>query len=164
MRAEHVAFMGRAKDRSFRGPLGGGGLHVLFPATQTSVRRALSTAMSALRGFGVDDDTRATAEIVLAEALNNVVEHAYEDRGHGIIELEAWRDGRILRFRLRDDGLPMPGNVIPERLPSDILIGTADLPEGGFGWSLIRDLTVDLAYHRDGTRNELCFGLSMSPV
>ncbi len=33
--------------------------------------------------------------------------------------------------------------------------GVGDLPEGGFGWSLIRTLTTDLSYSRQAGRNEL---------
>ena len=31
------------------------------------------------------------------------------------------------------------------------------LPEGGFGWYLIQDLTASLSYFREGRRNFLAF-------
>ena len=40
-------------------------------------------------------------------------------------------------------------------------MGLHDLPEGGFGWGMIRDLTDDLSYRRDGARNELRFTVDL---
>jgi len=57
-----------------------------------------------------------------------------------------------------DQGLPMPGECLPEgRLPE--VRGVEELPEGGFGWHLIRTLSRDLAYRRIDGRNELRFRL-----
>ena len=47
-------------------------------------------------------------------------------------------------------GLPALGQ------PSPLVMGE-DLPEGGFGWFLIRTLTLDLEYERDGGFNKLRF-------
>jgi serine/threonine-protein kinase RsbW len=50
-----------------------------------------------------------------------------------------------------------------ETLPEGRLIARADvsnLPEGGFGWFLIRALSRDLDYRRVGGRNLLSFRLN----
>lgn len=162
MQAEALAFMGHARDHIRPDPFGGnGGLHLIFPATETLVRNALETAMAGLSGMGIDADTRGLAELVLAEVMNNVVEHAFAERGHGIIELEAWRTGSSLTFRVRDDGMPMPGREAPQGKHHDLDVDLMDLPEGGFGWGIIRDLTRDLSYRRDGVRNELTFAIDL---
>ena len=47
-----------------------------------------------------------------------------------------------------------------EELPDGRLAAAAeiqDLPEGGFGWYLIRTLTTDLTYLREGICNTLSF-------
>jgi serine/threonine-protein kinase RsbW len=52
----------------------------------------------------------------------------------------------------------MPKDGLPEgRLVT--LAETATLPEGGFGWFLIRTLSRDLDYRREGGRNLLSFRL-----
>ncbi|MBV7408810.1 ATP-binding protein [Maritimibacter sp. DP1N21-5] len=149
------------RDRPRFGASGLGGLHLIFPAAHASVRRALATVITVLRNAGVGPDACGMVELVLAEALNNVVEHAYEDRGYGLIELETWRDGGSLRVRLCDDGLALPNGRIPAPTRASDPVDRCDLPEGGFGWSIIRDLTVDLRYRRDGARNELSFALPL---
>ena len=104
---------------------------------------------------GLDDDSRSSVEIVLAEALNNIAEHAYA-RDPGKIDLWITSHETFLFFRLVDAGLPMPGGEAP-----DGRLGGApvprDLPEGGFGWFLIRSLTRDLTYLREGDYNMLSF-------
>ena len=51
-----------------------------------------------------------------------------------------------------------PGAKCPRAWPHDLeALGEQDLPEGGFGWFLIRELTHDLTYRRDGSRNHLSF-------
>ena len=104
-----------------------------------------------------EDDLRGTAEIVLAEVLNNIVEHAYADQG-GDITLRLVRHDGALHCTVTDTGAPMPGLCLPEGRfqPLDDL---ADLPEGGFGWFLIRSLTQGLAYRRSKGINRLSFQL-----
>ena len=98
------------------------------------------------------DESRSAAEIVLAEVLNNVVEHAYANFP-GRIEVWVTRRDDYLFIRMEDDGLPMPGGD----LPGGRMVKTDDLPEGGFGWFLIRNLSHELTYQRDGKHNILTF-------
>jgi serine/threonine-protein kinase RsbW len=97
-------------------------------------------------------------ELVLAEVLNNVAEHAYGDSGKGPIELTVTVHEGCIQCRVKDFGAPMPGGALPPaRRHSVKALALQDLPEGSFGWALIRDLTTDLNYQRvDGT-NLLCF-------
>lgn len=163
MLGEPLSFMGHARDRHMAGPIAGnGGLHLVFPATAHAVRRALATSTTTFLAMGVDQDACGLAELVLAEVLNNVVEHAFADRGHGIIEIEAWRAGNALSLRVRDDGIPMPGGEAPAAQRHDLTVETHDLPEGGFGWGIIHDLTRDLTYRRDGARNEVSFAIDFT--
>lgn len=96
----------------------------------------------------------SSAQIVLAEVLNNVSEHAYAGR-IGPIRLMLRQGQDALWCRVEDEGVPMPGGCLPAgRLPSP-----ADLAEGGFGWHLIRTLTRGLQYERAGGVNRLTFDL-----
>jgi serine/threonine-protein kinase RsbW len=120
-----------------------------------SVRDALSRAMRVPPLADIAPDDRSAAEIVLAEILNNIAEHAYA-RGEGPIRLWLCHAQGRLACRVEDEGLPMPGEVLPQNccpLPQD-------LAEGGFGWHLIRSLAQDLAYERLPGVNRLCFTLS----
>lgn len=146
----------RAAGRGARGRLE---VRMLFPSDPLAVRSALGTLLRGLSYLDLSEDTRGTLELVLAEAMNNVVEHAHGDNGEGVIEVAVCHHGGALTCELIDDGIPMPdgdppapdGVVLPEAI--------ADMPEGGFGWLLIRELARDLDYARAEGRNRLTFRL-----
>ena len=91
-------------------------VHLVFPGTQLSVRKALKSCMQGLAHLEMGQDDKASVELVLAEVLNNVVEHAYQEREVGVIELDVTRQGEELDVRILDDGVPMPGGEMPEGL------------------------------------------------
>ena len=156
MPADGVGFAMTADDPSPRPAEGGSAsVDLTFAATTFAVRTGLTqlAAMPLLASLGPED--RGTAELLLAEALNNVVEHAYA-RWPGDITLHLARAGGHISVVIRDQGLPMPGNTPPQgALPR--LDAPESLPEGGFGWFLIRSLAKDLTYRRLGAVNELHF-------
>ncbi|MEX5728110.1 serine/threonine-protein kinase RsbW [Rhodovulum iodosum] len=114
-----------------------------FAARPFEVRRSLATVARHLTEAGLGPETRGRVEIVLAEALNNIVEHAYRGQPAGRVTLALRREGGLARVRLCDHGAPMPDGAPPARAPAR---GT--LPEGGFGWTLIRALSARAAYRR----------------
>lgn len=118
-----------------------------------AVRRLLARTMAHPILAGEGEATRGTVEIVLAEALNNIVEHAYRD-GAGAFSLRGrWYRGTLC-LELRDEGRPLPDHRLPEGRPLDPA-GDGDPPEGGFGWFLIRSLTIGLRYRRTAAGNSL---------
>jgi serine/threonine-protein kinase RsbW len=128
-----------------------------------AVRTLLDEVFAWLAPLALDVEERGTIELVLAEALNNIVEHAYpEPEARGTIDLtaEARRDG--LHFRIEDDGQPMPDGHLPLGNAADLDVDAKDLPEGGFGWFLIRGLAKDVAYSRASGRNVLTLRLAIS--
>lgn len=135
--------------------------HIVIASDPVAVRLGLRELFGSLLLRQLEEADRGRAEIVLAEALNNIVEHAYAD-SQGEIELTIRLNGKGLSCKIIDHGLPMPGNA----LPSGTLNDPADMHEGGFGWHLIRSLSQDLRYHRVKGQNQLTFSLSteQSPV
>jgi serine/threonine-protein kinase RsbW len=129
-----------------------------FPATFDAVRDALAALMAGPILAEVSEDERGTAELVLAEAMNNIVEHSYADTGCGEITLTLWQSEGEVACRITDRGAAMPDEMLPVGALADHQ-EAAELPEGGFGWFLIRTLSRDLRYARLGTLNELTFVL-----
>ena len=128
-----------------------------FHGDNYAVRDGLAQLLAMQPLKDLSDDIRGTLEIVLAEALNNVVEHAYRE-GPGPIRVCVDHLAPVLKVSIYDQGLPMPDEQLPTGdLPP--LIDGDDLPEGGFGWFLIRTLTLDLAYERQGSVNHLRFAV-----
>lgn len=153
-----LVFMGNARDH-----IGGAGhprdsrFQLVFPADKASVRNALHAAQGAIGDLSLGAQIESVVEIVLAEVLNNVVEHAYADLERGVIELVVSRQDDSLFFSVEDDGRPFPNGELPAGLPHDLDVSPDILPEGGFGWLLIRELTENLAYNRSAGRNHLTF-------
>jgi serine/threonine-protein kinase RsbW len=140
--------------------IGASDLHLVFPADPVSVRENLAhmLAMPPLAGLLPED--RSMAELVLAEVLNNVAEHAYANaRGRVAVTLAAVSGG--VSCLIVDQGIAMPGGRLPDgQLPAKPAAALDDLPEGGFGWHLIRVLTRDLSYVRRAGSNRLSFTLA----
>lgn len=124
---------------------------LVIRAEPASVRAALRRVTALPPVVDLSPDLRATVELVLAEVLNNVAEHAYADLAGHVAVTVALHPG-ALWCEVVDEGASMPGGALPEgKLPE------TDLPEGGFGWHLIRSMTRDLQYRRQRGTNRLNF-------
>jgi serine/threonine-protein kinase RsbW len=131
-----------------------GDVRLTLAADGDSIRVALSMLAAHLAAAGLTPDDCATAELVLAEVLNNVAEHAYAGQGGQVaVALTVGRGG--VRCRVTDRGHPMPGGTPPAGMLPEARAD--DLPEGGFGWFLIRELSCELRYARIGDKNVLSF-------
>ncbi len=137
-------------------------LRVIFASTPLAVRDALHSTLSGLRSLNLTDDEAMTVELVLAEVMNNIVEHSYQDDRTGMIEFRVVHGAEGLMCTVLDDGLEMPDGNPPVGLPPDPDRPTQMQPEGGFGWFLIRTLAEDLDYRRDAARNVLRFRLPVA--
>jgi len=132
-----------------------------FPGTEPEVRVALDRMHGALRENGLGEDAIGRFEIVMAEALNNVVEHAYAAHASGTIRVTlGWEAGQITCL-IVDEGEELPGHTPPpgRAKPDDCAI--EDLPEGGFGWHLIHTLAHDVRYIRSRNQNRLSFSIPL---
>lgn len=105
-------------------------------------------------------EVMADLELALAEVLNNVVEHAYEGAGRGLIHVSIVRSDTGLSCAVADDGRLLPAECLASRQsPGADRVGdpVMGLPEGGFGWFLIQGLCQDVCYYRENGRNFLVF-------
>lgn len=121
------------------------------------VRHSLQALMDDMEGRDYLPEERGTVELVLAEVLNNVAEHAYEESGEGRIELDLAYTATGIDVALLDFGKPMPGGQTPLAMPANVNVDIDELPEGGFGWFLIGELAKDMVYERRDGANHLNF-------
>ncbi len=128
-----------------------------IPGEPLAVRDGLRVICGSELAKGLTEDERGTMEIVLAEVLNNIVEHAYSENP-GEIEVALKLSFDSLAVTVVDHGLPMPGGDAPAGKLKPIG-DFDDLPEGGFGWHLIRTLSRELVYQRENGQNRLSFRL-----
>lgn len=141
--------------------------HYQFVADPLSVRYALRAAMA--RFLRQMTETEAgTLELILAEVLNNIVEHGYENSGEGSITLSIVRDRRGMNCAVSDDGTALPLECLlhseSEGAGGHVRPDPGKLPEGGFGWFLIRDLAEELGYRHENGHNLLAFRLPLEPA
>lgn len=145
-------------------------LHRIFRADPSTVRDALLYLRERFDG-SAGTEVLSRLELALAEVLNNICEHGGTPqpdplhRPHSpLVHLFVVRHVGGIACAVTDDGRPLPVECLdPRNLPHitdeaegidhDILL----LPEGGFGWYLIQDLTASLSYFREGRRNFLVF-------
>lgn len=133
-------------------------------ATQSAVRDLLIGLRTWLRAANLSEENCGNVEIALAEALNNVVEHAYPADLPGGIALDLALTAVCLRCELRDQGAALPGLVPPDTGLPPLDGPRESLPEGGFGWSLIRTLTSRLSYERRDGENRLTLEFNLNPA
>lgn len=121
-----------------------------------AARQILSELIDGLEMLDLDQEELATIELVLAEVINNVVEHAYPDRAKGgPIRVHCAQRDDGLQVTVFDEGIEMPEGKAPAGKRHDLNVDMMDLPEGGFGWFMIHDLTKDIEYKRVGWENRL---------
>lgn len=137
-------------------------LHQVFRADPYAVRQTLTDLRMRLSRVALPE-LLDRLELVLAEVLNNIVEHGggrESERGSGwapSVHLCIISHNNGLACAISDDGVVLPDDCLRTRdLPGDTGV-VAELPEGGFGWYLIQDLTQSLCYFREGRRNFLSF-------
>ncbi len=85
--------------------------------------------------------------LALAEGFTNAVRHAHSGLSRDTsIEIQVTMDDDRMEIRIWDWGEPFDPNNLEEPEP-----GT--LREGGYGWFLLRRLTDQVSYDRQGQRN-----------
>lgn len=139
-------------------------LSLSTPASDLAVREVLARIRRWLHARALTDEDRGTVELVLAEALNNIVEHAYPADTPGEIRLDLTLDLTRLVCVLSDHGTALPGLRAPDGILPAHDVARDALPEGGFGWFLIRDLADRVDYRRAAGWNHLSVEFRRAPL
>jgi anti-sigma regulatory factor (Ser/Thr protein kinase) len=99
----------------------------------------------------VESELVAEIRLVAEEGLVNIVRNAYPEE-EGDIEVSLSVDVTEVRIVLRDRGRPF--NPLEHPAP-DLGVAIGERPVGGLGVHLIRSLTDDQIYSREGDENVL---------
>lgn len=135
-------------------------MKIVLVSQPETVRHGLRHAVEWLARIGLTEDLRGSAELVLAEVVNNVIEHAYAGDPLGTIEIALDPTDSGFSCTVSDSGAPMPTGTPPVGTLPSLDVAVDDLPEGGYGWFLIRTLVNDLTYDRQGDTNRLGFSMA----
>ncbi len=126
-----------------------------FAAKQIEARLAIVATISQLPNLGISQSQCGDIEIALAEAVNNVVEHACADLPDASGRITCLIKGDFLTIEISDTGRPLPELRLPTGSKADLSVPLADLPEGGFGWFLICQTASNVSYDRINGQNRL---------
>jgi len=96
-------------------------------------------------------------ELVIEEVLVNIVKYAYAGREPGDMTIICSEDEEHLILDVEDSGVPF--DLLTAAEP-DVTAGVEERPIGGLGIYLIKKLTDEVRYRRDGDRNRLTLKLS----
>lgn len=116
-----------------------------------NVDAARNAVYTACREYYPDPESGGPIDelmLAITEAMNNAVEHS----GTAEVEIDVAADGRNIVFRMITAGArfdPTADVAFPEMDTAD------DLPEGGFGRALIREMSDSVHYVYNGGRNIL---------
>ncbi len=122
----------------------------VFRARIPEIRRVLLAVEDRLAS--VSPDLANRAELVLAELLSNIQRHG-GTKGPARVALRLFWQAPGLRAEVIDDGRAVPPDCLIAPEPPLPL----NLPESGFGWSLIHHLVSELHYRRGEGYNVLRF-------
>lgn len=136
---------------------------IAMPAAVTAVAPAVeqAIALSAAGGEALLAGAQTDAmRLALTEALNNVLEHAAHDVRLPVY-LHVATSWDVPWIVVEDGGKPLPDAIFaaPEATPAEApdyaTMPLDALPEGGWGWMLIRASIGQLDYVRAESRNYL---------
>lgn len=137
---------------------------VEFDATELGTRAGIRQVTKHLETIAIAADQIGTVQIVLAEAINNIVEHAYAGSPTGQVEVQCTLSADGLHLQICDTGSALPNGQLPCGAAADLSGPRDTLPEGGFGWLLIRELARSVKYVRTGRCNHLHLSFDVTPA
>ena len=123
-----------------------------------SVQEEVSNVVFEISGWlnthCVEENTVGELELVMAEVFNNVVEHAYLYAEDGEIDILVRLRNDRLRATITDKGRKFDGPP-PLKVMDVENMAFEELPEGGFGWNLIRTLMDKIEFEHKNHKNKL---------
>jgi serine/threonine-protein kinase RsbW len=106
-------------------------------ATLDNVPRAMACVRNAAQTAGFGDQALDQIELAVDEACANVVQHAYQGREPGDMEVSCCLDGQDFVVRVRDWGKSFDPDEVPE---VDVNAPLEERTLGGLGLFLIKQV------------------------
>lgn len=142
-------------------------VQLAIPSELAAVRFAGAALRGVLGEAGWSPDQISSIELCMVEAINNAIEHAYQERGGHQVWVTLALTSLSLELTVADRGVAMPPEVLEriratlaarEQAPAD-LTEPGELAEGGYGLSLILQLMEEVAYRSHEGENRLAMFL-----
>jgi len=107
----------------------------------------------------IDETLLGQLELILVEAVNNVIEHAYSNQAGHPIDVVLTKSNNEVIFTIKDQGNPVPDDLSERK---NNMPNAMSLPEGGWGLSLIYALANRVEFSRQGETNTLILAKALN--
>jgi serine/threonine-protein kinase RsbW len=143
-------------------------LRMIFQSHLEQLNHLMGVARAYLKPFDLGSKARFAVELILEEAVTNVINHGFEETSVGEASAEeastegsSFREthliavnlaiiGDEIHLQVADEGRPFNPLSVP-RL--DVSQPFMERLEGGLGIHLVRQMMNSMAYRREGERN-----------
>lgn len=117
------------------------------------------------QGFGLDETEAYLLELAVVEAVSNVIRHAYGGRPGHPVELSVTASEQGMAVEIRDRGVPMDTAILDRAGEFVEPENVSDLPEGGLGLSIIKQVMDEVSYtSKDGVNTlRMAKALKLTP-
>ncbi|MDP3398438.1 MAG: ATP-binding protein [Bacteroidales bacterium] len=102
--------------------------------------------------WGLHDSLAANLNLVIEEALTNIILYGYNDSDNHIIEILLTRGDGQISITIKDDGLEFDPTKMRD---PDTTLSVEERPVGGLGIFLIKQIMDKVQYMREGKINYL---------
>ena len=102
--------------------------------------------------LALDNSLIFKLNLVLEEAVTNVIMYAYPKGTDGLVDIEAIIREHSLTFIVSDSGQPFDPTTQPQ---ADISLGVDDRPIGGLGIYMVKNIMDSVSYRRSDGKNIL---------
>lgn len=140
-------------------------VELAIPSELAAVRFAGAALRGVLGEAGWTPDQISSVELCLVEAINNAIEHAYQERAGHRVWVAMKLTAAALELTVVDRGVAMPpevlGGVRAALAARELADAEApgELAEGGYGLSLIVQLMDEVTYRCEDGENRLAMSL-----
>ncbi|GBD90455.1 serine-protein kinase RsbW [bacterium BMS3Abin04] len=124
-----------------------------FSSNPRNVNYACISIKNFLSSKNIPNAISNEIELSVAEAVNNIIRHAYKGNTSELIEVEVKKNNNYVEIVFTDSGIPRENLEKPKLNfdPNDI----ENLPEGGFGLYLIDTIMDENDYYSQSGKNIL---------
>ena len=132
-----------------------------LPLEIASVRLACEAVVDGLLGSVCHPRDKATIELVIEEAVMNVLRHAFDEPAGQVVRLRAWVDAGVLSLQFEDTGRPFDPTAAALPMPAESI---EQARPGGLGILLMRKRARSMSHSRAEGRNVLTITLGLQPA
>lgn len=125
-------------------------LSLVFTNDLKDLPDILQVVKAFLEPHGLDKRILYAVDLILEEAIANIIDHGYEDDHSHDIDVRLDVQNNHVFIKLEDEGIKFNPLSVPR---INITPAALDRLEGGLGIHLVRNMMNSMAYRREDNRN-----------